>query len=356
MANNRVLIVGTGTIGEPLVGIFSKFKEDFGLDEVVFHKNSPRLEDRPRIQQLIDHGAKLVVDETKLNDFERIGLTPSYSMSEALEKTSVVVDCTPKGCGLENKEKHYKKIERVAKGFIAQGSEVGFGKMFVHGINNEALIPNRDQYIHVVSCNTHNRCMLVHSLALGDGDNNLVDGHFVCMRRSSDVGQAGDFDPAPVVGRHKNQTFGTHHAEDAAHLFETMKLKLKLFSSAAVLNTQYMHTLWFHLRFQRATTLEKIMKNLKQNPLIAVTQKMSANLIFAFGRDYGLYGRILNNTVVSLPALHLSADGKDLHGFCFTPQDGNSLISSVAATLWLLDPNSYTKKLQALAPYLFSEI
>jgi glyceraldehyde-3-phosphate dehydrogenase (NAD(P)) len=95
---------------------------------------------------------------------------------------------------------------------------------------------------------------------------------------------------------------------------------------------------------------------LQQNPFIAVTQKMSANVIFAYGRDYGYYGRILNNTVIALPTLHLSADGKELHGFCFTPQDGNSLISSVAAALWLLDPNEYTEQLQALSPYFFSEI
>ncbi len=357
MAKNNILIVGTGTIGEPLIGIFSEFKRSFGVDEIIFYKHSPRLEDRPRIQKLIDQGAVLATDETKLKEFEKIGLKPSYTMTEALKRAAVVLDCTPTGAGLENKEKFYKNCEQQARGFIAQGSEAGFGKMYVHGINDEALVPGKDKYIHVVSCNTHNLCVLIHALGLSDGRDNLIDGHFVCMRRSTDVGQADEFDPAPSVGKHKDKIFGTHHAEDAAHLFETtMGLKLNLFSSAVVLNTQYMHTLWFHLRLKRATSLEKILEKLKQNPLIALTQKMSANLIFAFGRDYGYYGRILNNTVIALPTLHLSPDGKELHGFCFTPQDGNSLISSVAAALWLLDPASYTKQLQAVTPYLFAEI
>ena len=30
---------------------------------------------------------------------------------------------------------------------------------------------------------------------------------------------------------------------------------------------------------------------------------------------------------------------REVYGFCFTPQDGNSLLSSVAAALWLIDPD-----------------
>ncbi len=41
---------------------------------------------------------------------------------------------------------------------------------------------------------------------------------------------------------------------------------------------------------------------------------------------------------------------------CFTPQDGNSLLSSMAATLWFLYPDSYEERLSPLKPYFFSEI
>jgi hypothetical protein len=47
---------------------------------------------------------------------------------------------------------------------------------------------------------------------------------------------------------------------------------------------------------------------------------------------------------------------RDLVGMCFTPQDGNSLLSSVAATLWFLDPDTREKKLETLAPYIFRKI
>ena len=53
----------------------------------------------------------------------------------------------------------------------------------------------------------------------------------------------------------------------------------------------------------------------------------------------------------------LGRDGdKEIVGTCFTPQDGNSLLSSIAATLWFMYPDSYEEKLAPVRPYFFSEI
>jgi glyceraldehyde-3-phosphate dehydrogenase (NAD(P)) len=41
---------------------------------------------------------------------------------------------------------------------------------------------------------------------------------------------------------------------------------------------------------------------------------------------------------------------------CFTPQDGNSLMSSIAAALWFLDAGSYKQRLAVLGDYFFQEI
>ena len=43
---NIVHVVGTGTIGEPLIGFFSDFKDKWGIDEVTFHKRTPAAQDR----------------------------------------------------------------------------------------------------------------------------------------------------------------------------------------------------------------------------------------------------------------------------------------------------------------------
>jgi glyceraldehyde-3-phosphate dehydrogenase (NAD(P)) len=48
--------------------------------------------------------------------------------------------------------------------------------------------------------------------------------------------------------------------------------------------------------------------------------------------------------------------GHEITGFCFSPQDGNALLNSVAATAWLLDPHTYDERLGSLRPYLCKEV
>ena len=36
MHKNIVHVVGTGTIGEPLIGLLANFREAFGIDEITF--------------------------------------------------------------------------------------------------------------------------------------------------------------------------------------------------------------------------------------------------------------------------------------------------------------------------------
>ena len=75
------------------------------------------------------------------------------------------------------------------------------------------------------------------------------------------------------------------------------------------------------------------------NTRVAVTNKTSANQVFSFGRDHGYYGRIMSQTVVALDTLAVR-NGNEVVGFSFTPQDGNPLLSTVAAMLWYLDPET----------------
>ena len=46
----------------------------------------------------------------------------------------------------------------------------------------------------------------------------------------------------------------------------------------------------------------------------------------------------------------------EISGFCFTPQDGNSLLSSIAVTEWFLYNHSYEDKIQCLKPYFYDEV
>ena len=337
MERKIVHVVGTGTIGEPLVGILCEQKSN-----------------KPKIDNLIKKGARLSVLEDRMDDFKAIGLEPEFTLEEAIARSSVVIDCTPGGSGIANKAQYYDKYTDKVKGFLAQGSENGFGKKYARGINDH-VINSDDQFLQIVSCNTHNIACLVNTLGLSIAPDNLVDGRFVCIRRSNDISQTGSYVPAPTVNAHPNQDYGTHHAEDAVGLFKTMNLDLNLFSSALKINTQYMHTVWFNLKVKETTSKEKVLELLNHNDRIALTEHRSSNAVFSFGRDQGQYGRILNQTVVVEDSINVKG-GHEISGFCFTPQDGNSILSSIAATVRFLNPHSYQDKISSLDPFFFQRI
>ena len=360
-----VHVVGTGTIGEPLIGLFTDFKAGMGIDEVTFHKRTPLASDKAKLDHLMRRGAKLAVDPEVRDEFERLGHTVSYDSDEALEQATVVIDCTP--AGNENKERYYSKLDGP-RGFLAQGSEFGFGKPYARGVNDGALDPD-DRFIQIVSCNTHSITTILKTLCddsegaqgiggVPDGSDWILDrGVFVCMRRANDITQVGSYLPSPQVGGHKDAEFGTHHARDAHALFETLGHDLDLYSSAVKLNTQYMHSLWFHLTVKRDVTLEELSARFRANARVAMTAKKDANLIFSFGRDHGYYGRILSQVVVVEPSLAVRR-GREVFGFAFTPQDGNSLLSSIAAALWRIEPDweSVQKRLNVIQRFIYREI
>jgi glyceraldehyde-3-phosphate dehydrogenase (NAD(P)) len=348
---NIVHIVGTGTIGEPLIGLFSDFKERWGIDEVTFHKRTAAANDHAKVNQLINRGARLAVDDEIRDDFAKLGHRVSYTAEEAIDRATVVVDCTP--AGNENKGKYYERC-KGPKGFLAQGSEFGFGKPYARGINDEVQSPD-DRFVQIVSCNTHNISVLLKTLGTKNGKLSLDAGRFVCMRRANDVSEAKDFIASPEVGKHDDPEFGTHHARDAYHLFQTLGLKLNVYSSALKLNTQYMHTLWFDLQLGFDTTAEEMKAALRCNTRVAVTNRRSVNQIFSFGRDHGYFGRIFSQTVIPLSTVAVPNPRKVV-GFCYTPQDGNSLLSSVAATLRYLNATKLEDNIDVLRPYIFREI
>jgi glyceraldehyde-3-phosphate dehydrogenase/erythrose-4-phosphate dehydrogenase len=206
-----------------------------------------------------------------------------------------------------------------------------------------------------VSCNTHNLCALIQSIALVDGEDNLEEARFLCIRRSNDISQVKGFVPSPEVGKHGDPVFGTHHARDAYHLFRTRGLDLNLWSSAMKLNTQYMHCIYFTLNLKRAATRDEILERFRADDKISLTKKQSAGEVFSFGRDHGYFGRLLNQTVVVESTVEVRK-GHEVIGFCFTPQDGNSLVSSFSAVTWFLDPEGYKERTKCLNRYFFSEV
>ncbi|MHA2345468.1 MAG: hypothetical protein ACXACP_01990 [Candidatus Hodarchaeales archaeon] len=367
-SENVVLVVGTGTIGEPLTGLLSdkNISKELGIDELIFYKHSARVTDRPMIKGLLSKGAHMCVQHKKMNEFRETGVEPTYTFDDALAKAKVVVDCSSEGMGVRNKFLYYENLTDTVTAFLAQGSENGFGLPFGVGLNDSVLERKNANFIQVVSCNTHAGSRILKDLAFDStGKNILGEGRFVFMRRATDISQSGKFIAGPSVGRHKDKTFGTHHAKDIYRLYSTLGYHLNVFSSAVKLNTQYMHTASFHLVLDNHhdISLEEINQIFIEDPYVAVTNKTDANVIFSFGREYGHFGRILNQTVVVLPSLmirksELFTDHMEIIGYAYTPQDGNSLLSSTSAVAYFLNPEEIIpgKPIPCLKPYMFTEV
>lgn len=356
MAKPKIVhIVGTGTIGEPLIALLSDKKKELGIDEVTFNKRTPQFTDRSKIQALIAKGARLACDKKVADDFEHLGMKVSFETEEAIERATVVIDCTPKGVGHANKANFYEKYDAPGRGFMAQGSEFGFGKQYCKGVNEHAIDPAEDRFTQIVSCNTHNMAAILNAIALRHGDDNLVEGNFNCIRRGSDVYEDGNIG-SPQVGTHDDGEFGTHHARDVWHLYQTLGLDLKLFSTAMKVPTQYMHTLYFDMRLKQPTSEEEILEHFTSTPGLSTTYKKSSSTVFAFGRDHGYMGRILDQTVLVNKSLKVLDGGKRVVGYCFTPQDGNSLLSSVAMAVRYLHPDDWQDRVAVFDEHLFEEV
>ena len=123
--------------------------------------------------------------------------------------------------------------------------------------------------------------------------------------------------------------------------------ELNLFSSAIKLPTQYMHTLWFTLRFTDTIQHEEIMENLYSSEFLMATEKMSSNKVFC---DHGYHGRLLSHGIVAEQSLHVKDNV--LTGYCFTPQDGNALLSSVAGTVQHYYKDNWTEKMKTFNRYI----
>ena len=359
-----ISIIGTGTIGLPLVALFNRYKKQFGIDKVIFFKNTPLVHDRSHVMQLIKGGAELATDQDKRASFENLGMSVSYDRKSCLELADVIIDCTPqasKGRELYNSiaKQHPDKL------FIAQGNAEDWGMPYARSINEVAL-SSAGQFVKVVSCNTHSIARLVKVFGRVGS---VVSANFLCIRRSNDISQNGGITPSIEVGNGES-----HHAKDATSLFDTLPIELmdtfpRLNSSACKINSQYMHSIYFDVEmldadrslWQNPGVIEEC---LREDPMVSISHKNTSNKVFSFGRDFGYFGRILTQTVVIIPSVKVVSVSEcgevyRISGFSFTPQDGNSLMSSVAATLWHLNNKDWgivADMMEVLKPYLFQEI
>jgi len=252
---------------------------------------------------------------------------------------------------LECKGGLFAKLNHV-KGFIAQGSEARFGFPVVFDVNDH-LVTDSDRFLQVVSCNTHQLVSVINTIAnLSSDPANLVSAHCTINRRDVDFTQKTGSISSPELGLHTDPVFGSHQARDAAIVFETLYgFKPRLTSSVSKIHQQVMHATNFYIVLRGKVSLNEVKERLEANQLIAMTKYVSTNVAFGDIRDIGPNGRCFNQSIVCEDSLATipSPAGTIVLGWAFTPQDANSLLTSISMILRLIHGQDYRKMMR---PYL----
>ena len=118
--SKNVMVIGTGTIGEPLIGLLAEHKDELGIDNVIFFKRTPLSDEKGKVEALLRKGAKIVSTSDVLSDFKKLGFSDIEDVENAYDDTDVIIDCTPSGN--DNWESIYSSLAQ-SKRYMAQGSE-----------------------------------------------------------------------------------------------------------------------------------------------------------------------------------------------------------------------------------------
>ena len=157
-----VHVVGTGTIGEPLIGLLADNREHFGIDEVTFHKRTPLLTEKAKVADLEGRGAVLSVDEERFESFHELGHTPKYEAREAIERATVVIDCTPVGNGIDWKMGVFDTI--IGYEVFESGNNPNFTRSYGYAIEPTQRGPYAGAVGYVSYSGTMDSCITIRTI------------------------------------------------------------------------------------------------------------------------------------------------------------------------------------------------
>jgi glyceraldehyde-3-phosphate dehydrogenase (NAD(P)) len=310
-----VLVNGAGNIGTTLTNLLLAHRSMLGIGEVIVRKvRETRPFEVSDLSELAMRGARLVLSPT------------AGATGDLLASVDYVFDCRTPGAALRDREA-YLRLPNL-RGASAQGSEAGFGVPFVGGVNAEVV--RGEKLVQIASCNTHATATLLRVLG-GEGLGRLEEADLVCVRRSEDLGGRERLVGANVVSRHRDATHGTHHAADAARVYATLGLAPSVTSSDITTPSQLMHTVRFNVRLRDPRAAADVVADLEAERRLAITAKFDSNRVFELGRRYGFQGRLYAHAIVV--ANDLLVTGRNVRGWAFVPQEGNTLLSTIAAFL-----------------------
>ncbi|MFN2317487.1 MAG: hypothetical protein ABR551_02855 [Gemmatimonadales bacterium] len=314
----NVLVRGAfGNVGTTVTALLLDFRQALGINKVFTHKRTLLPWTLDAVDRIRAFGAIPCSDAP----------TPQFVELDRIKgDINYIFECGAEGVGLHERQDYSTYPKLLAA--CAQGSEKGFGIPYMLGVNDDIILG--EQYVQVVSCNCHGIASLMAVFA-GRGLEGLSEADFVVVRRSEDLGSHARLVGANVVVRHLDPPHGTHHARDVMDLFQTVAAYPTLRTSDINTPSQLLHSVRFAITLRSALGQNDIEARLAAAASVSTTKLFDSNAVFDTGRRHGFHGRLYDHAIVV--SNMLMVEQATIRGWAFVPQEGATILSTIAAFL-----------------------
>jgi len=201
------------------------------------------------------------------------GLKMAGEFKDLLKKVDIIVDCSPKKGGAENKEKYYvpNKIKAIFQG--GEKSEVA-DVSFTSQCNYDEAVGK--DYIRVVSCNTTGLCRTLNAVKSKYG----IDAvHATMIRRGADP---WDIRHGPINAIVPVLELPSHHGPDV----QTVLPDVNIFTTAISISSTLMHLHTVTVDCKETPNVDEVIKLFKNTTRVRVVANESAVRSTAEIMDY----------------------------------------------------------------------
>ena len=267
----KVGIIGYGTIGKRVADAVT-LQKDMELVGVTGHSYDYKME----IAKL--KGFKIFTTDAK-EEFAKNNIKPEGDVNNLLDEVDVVVDCTPKKIGKENKENYYlpKKVKAIFEG--GEKPDVADTSFVAQCNYDEAIDKN---YVRVVSCNTTGLCRTLYPIYKNYG---IKSVHATMVRRAADP---WDIYHGPINAIVPVLELPSHHGPDV----QTVLHGLNIFTTAMSVPTTLMHMHSLIVDLKKEASVDEILNLWKKTTRIRIVRNAervrSTAEVMELAKDIGM--------------------------------------------------------------------
>jgi glyceraldehyde-3-phosphate dehydrogenase (NAD(P)) len=247
----KVGIMGFGTIGKRVADAVAAQK-DMQLVGVTGHSYDYKME----VAKM--KGFKVFTTGDK-EPFIKNNYKVEGDLNNLLDEVEVMIDCTPKKVGKDNKEKYYfpKRIKAIFQG--GEKPDTADASFVAQCNYDEALDKN---FVRVVSCNTTGLCRTLNPIQQNYG---IESVHATMVRRAVDP---WDIYHGPVNAVVPVLELPSHHGPDV----QTVLHNVNIFTTAMSVPTTLMHMHSLIVDMKKTATVEEILDMFRRTTRIRVVR------------------------------------------------------------------------------------